>query len=146
MSSQKKDFSTVLWLVVGGALLLAYGLSDSGEGSRPSDFDASLNYSDFDASSNYSDFDARSYSPPVSAPITGYPGGACFFPLPPSSPAPSASPRFPRLCGGCDGSGACGVCNGDGNASEWSYNLGPNFCSSCGGTGRCFICGGSGTR
>ena len=57
-----------------------------------------------------------------------------------------STPRSPRICGGCYGSGQCRVCNGDGDASEWSYSYGPKPCSTCNATGRCSICGGVGTR
>lgn len=79
------------------------------------------------------------YQPPVQPPwiIADPPPGSVNFPT---------TPRPPRICGGCYGSGQCRVCNGDGDASDWSYSYGPKPCSTCNATGRCFICGGVGTR
>ena len=56
------------------------------------------------------------------------------------------TPRIPQLCRTCNGVGDCPICNGDGDASEWSYSGTSRPCSACQGTGQCYMCGGVGTR
>lgn len=58
----------------------------------------------------------------------------------------TAPPRIPQLCRTCSGIGDCPICNGDGDASEWSYSGRSRTCSTCNGTGQCYMCGGVGTR
>ncbi len=85
-----------------------------------------------------------SYGPNLARPVNTTSFSQPTLGSPPSGN--TAPPRSPRICGGCSGSGQCRVCNGDGDASEWSYSYGPNPCSACNATGRCPICGGVGTR